>query len=269
LQRAARLDRERSRFLADLSHELRTPLNAIFGFAHLLESEADGPLDDESVEAVGVIRTSGHHLKCLVDDILDLSAMETGQLRLTRAVVDARAIGEEVMKEARAMVGNKPLTLQVEGADTCTAFADPRRLRQVLTNLVSNAIDATIEGSVRMVFGPGARNTVSIKVIDTGRGIASDALASIFEPYQQGKAPKQRGVGLGLAIARRLVLLHEGTIEVSSAPNQGTSFLIHLPDVSQADTLPRNSLVPWTDSAETSHHPSNPPAEPSKENVDD
>ncbi len=249
LTRAADLDRERSRFLADLSHELRTPLNAILGFAHLLESDAEDPLDEDSLESVSVIRTSGEHLRCLVDDILDLSAMESGQLHLTRAVVDVRTLSDDVLREASAIVGERSIELQAHGAEGILAWADPRRLRQVLTNLVSNAIDATVQGVISIsVSEDSATRHAIIVVRDSGRGIPPDSLGAIFEAYHQGGKPKPRGVGLGLAIARRLVLLHGGQIEVTSEVDEGTSFTIHLPDDSHAGSLPRDSLVPWSDS---------------------
>jgi signal transduction histidine kinase len=214
----------------------------------LLESEADGPLDDESHEAVSVIRTSGEHLRCLVDDILDLSAMETGQLRLARSVVDVYDLSEQVLREAAAVVGKRNIRLETRGDRGALAWADPRRLRQVLTNLVANALDATAEGHIRISISrsEGTRETI-IEVRDSGRGIPEENLDAIFEAYRQGSQPKARGVGLGLAIARRLVLLHEGSIDVVSDTGRGTTFTLRMPNETRAESLPRDSLVPWSD----------------------
>jgi signal transduction histidine kinase len=247
LQQAAQLDTERSQFLAGLSHELRTPLNAILGFTHLLESDEE-PLGPDAREALAMIRTSGEHLKSLIDDILDLSAMETGQLRLSRIAVDVHALAEEVMREMRATVKERSLALQVVGTRHAFAWADPRRARQVLTNLVSNALKATAQGYVRIDVGK-RDDFVVVKVEDTGRGMPPDVLATIFEPYRQAgdAAARRGGVGLGLAIARRLVLLHGGTIEARSEVGRGSSFSFSLPDETHATRVPRDSLVPWSD----------------------
>jgi signal transduction histidine kinase len=249
LRAAAQIDAERSQFLAGLSHELRTPLNAILGFTHLLESEDDGPLSDDAIEALAMIRTGGEHLKSLIDDILDLSAMETGQLRLVRSVVDVHALADEVAREAAATVQDRPLLLRVEGTRTAFAWADPRRLRQVLTNLVSNAIKATARGEIILTVVKD-RDMVQVSVRDSGRGIAQSELDGIFEPYRQAgdAAARRGGAGLGLAIARRLVLLHGGEIRAVSEVGRGSSFTVTFPDETHAKRVPRDSLVPWSDS---------------------
>jgi len=257
LDAAAQIDTERSQFLAGLSHELRTPLNAILGFAHLLESEDEGPLSDDAREALAMIRTSGEHLKLLIDDILDLSAMETGQLRLSRVAVDVHAQAEEVVRQARATVMDRPIVLIVDGFDGVYAWADPRRSRQVLTNLVSNSIKASATGEVRVSVGK-QDDMVVVRVMDSGRGIAPDVLQTLFEPYKQAgdAAARRGGAGLGLAIARRLVLLHGGRIEARSEPGRGSVFTFTLPDETHAVRVPRDSLVPWSDGSEPGGLPS-------------
>lgn len=252
VQQAAQLDNERSQFLAGLSHELRTPLNAILGFTHLLESEDDGPLSDEAKEALATISASGEHLKSLIADILDLSAMETGQVRLSRTVVDVYELAEQVVAEARGTIEDPDsVQLRLGGERHAYAWADARRLRQVLTNLVSNALKFTVTGQVRVAVGTGA-SQVTVAVSDSGEGIAQEALATIFEAYEQaGDArSRRRGAGLGLAIARRLVLLHGGTITVASELHRGSTFTITIPDESHTATLPRDSIVPAWDQAE-------------------
>lgn len=229
LAQATDMDRERSAFLAGLSHELRTPLNAILGFAHILESEVDGPLSDEARESLEIIRTSGEHLRQLIDDILELSALETGNLQLSRSPVDVHQVAEEVIREATATVANKPLTLEVEGPGGLYAFADKRRVRQILTNLVSNATKFTMRGSVT-VRVEGLGSFVVVTVRDTGPGIPREQTAAIFEEYRQlGDATARGGTGLGLAITKRLVLMHGGTIDVNSEMGRGSTFTVSLP----------------------------------------
>jgi len=245
LRQAAEGARERSAFLAGLSHELRTPLNAILGFTHVLESEVDGPLDDEARESLGVIKTSGEHLKTLIDDVLDLSALETGQLRLSRRPVDVRELAEEVVREARATVRDKPVGLAVTGQAGLFAHADARRVRQVLTNLITNAIKATAQGWVTVhIEARGA--FVALIVQDTGAGIPKEQRDAIFEAYRQaGDARSRRGgTGLGLSIAQRLVGMHGGTIDVESQLGQGSRFTVRLPRIDAVDPTTENTTRP-------------------------
>ncbi|HEU4538171.1 MAG TPA: HAMP domain-containing sensor histidine kinase, partial [Polyangiaceae bacterium] len=143
LARAEGLNRARARFFAALSHELRTPLNAILGFADVLLAEVEGPLTPSSREDMRVIRSSGEHLRTLIDDILDLSAMETGKLRLTRASVDVHAICGQVCREAAGLVAGRPVELRLAPGPAVHAWADPQRVRQIVANLVQNAIKFT------------------------------------------------------------------------------------------------------------------------------
>jgi signal transduction histidine kinase len=234
LRQAAEGARERSAFLAGLSHELRTPLNAILGFTHVLESEVDGPLDDEARESLNVIKTSGEHLKTLIDDVLDLSALETGQLRLSRRAVDVRELCEEVVREARATVRDKQVGLAVTGQAGLFAHADARRVRQILTNLIHNAIKATAQGwvTVHVEARPGF---VAMVVHDTGAGIPKEQRDAIFEAYRQGgdAGSRRGGAGLGLSIAQRLVGMHGGTIEVESQVGKGSTFTVCLPRIEE------------------------------------
>ena len=248
---AERTDRAKSQFLSHMSHELRTPLNAILGFTHLLESEDEGPLTFEAREALATIRTSGEHLKTLIDDILDLSAMETGQVRLTRTVVDLFALAEEVVRETRATVKRRPVTLAVAGDRAVFAWADPRRMRQVLTNLVTNAVKATAAGQIQVTVRKHDDRAL-VEIVDSGRGIAPEVLSTIFEPYKQAgdEVARRGGAGLGLAITRRLVLLHGGTIEAESEPGRGSTFRLRLPDETHSARVPRDSLVPFSEAVD-------------------
>lgn len=252
LAQATDMDKERSAFLAGLSHELRTPLNAILGFAHILESEVDGPLSDDARESLEVIRTSGEHLRQLIDDILELSALETGTLQLSRSAVNVHLVAEEVVREATATVANKPLTLEVEGKTGLYAFADKRRVRQILTNLVSNATKFTMRGSVTVRIDERGSFVVLI-VKDTGPGIPREQTAAIFEEYRQlGDARSRGGTGLGLAITKRLVLMHGGTIDVTSEMDRGSTFTVTLPRCDAAQ-IPDGALPP--DSRDSGSYP--------------
>ncbi|HMJ12856.1 MAG TPA: HAMP domain-containing sensor histidine kinase, partial [Polyangiaceae bacterium] len=222
-------DRDRSAFLAALSHELRTPLNAILGFTEVLLGEVDGPLSDEARENLEMVRSGGEHLRALIGDILDLSALESGELELSPRAVDVFAIAHEVAREARVTAQTKALSLTLSG-ETARAWADPRRVRQILTNVVGNAVKFTSEGSVN-IHVQKRHNFAVVVVADTGPGIAADDHAAIFEEYRQSGDLNVRrvGTGLGLAITRRLVGMHSGFIEVESQLGKGSRFTIVLP----------------------------------------
>jgi signal transduction histidine kinase len=230
LQRVASLDRDRSAFLGALSHELRTPLNAILGFADVLLSEVDGKLDSDAKENLEMVRASGSHLRGLIDDILELSAIESGQLRLSRAMVDLRAIAEDVIREASARVIGMPITMEVTGDSPALVFADERRVWQILSNLVGNATKFTGHGSVTVHIEVGERDAV-ISVIDTGTGIPQTEIEAIFDEYRQlgSSNMREKGAGLGLFIARKLVTMHGGTISVRSQLGRGSEFTLRLP----------------------------------------
>jgi signal transduction histidine kinase len=235
-------DRDRSAFLAALSHELRTPLNAILGFTDVLLSEVDGPLSDESRENLDVVRSSGQHLRELIDDVLELSALESGELELVRKEVDVLPIAEEVVREARVGTQGKALDIELDGKSTAV-WGDSRRIRQILGNVVGNAVKFTNKGSVRLSVEPEAGGWGVIRVTDTGPGIAPEDQAAIFEEYQQAGDDHARrvGTGLGLAITRRLVQMHGGTVELESSIGLGSCFSIWLPrnppDASSAEEL--------------------------------
>jgi signal transduction histidine kinase len=195
-----------------------------------LLTEVDGPLSADARQEVEQIRASGQHLLELINDILEFSALETGQLRLARARVDLTALASEVVREAAVTLAGKPVRVGVQGDATVFAHADPKRTRQILTNLVGNAIKFTVQGevNVRVVHD---RNHVLVAVSDTGPGISAAERAVIFEEYKQAKEERRhkRGTGLGLAIARRLVLMHGGTIQVESELGRGSTFKVFLP----------------------------------------
>lgn len=229
LSGALAYDRDRSDFLAALSHELRTPLNAILGFTDVLLSEVDGPLSADAQENLSVVRNSGQHLRALIDDILDLSALESGELRLNCKMIDVLSIGQEVVREARIGAEAKSLEISVVG-NRAMAFADGRRVRQIIGNIVGNAVKFTSKGSVTVRIDP-RDGGVAIAITDTGPGIAREDHEAIFQEYwQAGEVKRQRiGTGLGLAITRRLVQMHRGFIDLKSQLGKGSTFTIVLP----------------------------------------
>ena len=229
LSGALAYDRDRSDFLAALSHELRTPLNAILGFTDVLLSEVDGPLSADAEENLSVVRNSGQHLRALIDDILDLSALESGELRLNCKVIDVLSIGQEVVREARIAAEAKQLNVSVVG-NRAMAFADARRVRQIIGNIVGNAVKFTSKGGITLRIDP-RDGGVTIAVSDTGPGIAREDHEAIFQEYwQAGDVRRQRvGTGLGLAITRRLVQMHRGFIDLRSQLGVGSTFTIVLP----------------------------------------
>lgn len=222
-------DRDRSAFLAALSHELRTPLNAVLGFADVLLAEVDGPLSDDARENMTVLRGSADHLRELIDDILDLSALESGELKLEVGSVDVFALGAQVVREARVTVEDKNVTVSLSGGPA-VAWADARRVRQILVNLVGNAVKFTQQGSVDVHIDLRG-DYVVMEVADTGPGIAEDEQAAIFEEYRQTTSAlrARTGAGLGLAITRRLVRMHGGKIELTSEVGHGSTFTVSIP----------------------------------------
>jgi signal transduction histidine kinase/ligand-binding sensor domain-containing protein/ActR/RegA family two-component response regulator len=232
---AERATREKSLFLANMSHEIRTPLTGMTGMVSLLENSA---LDLSQREYLRYLRTTSENLTTLVNDLLDFERIEAGELRLTRAPFSIAESARYVEKLFAAAAREKGIELTVdvglEGAPSLVV-GDPNRFVQVLTNLVSNAIKYTSEGNVRVEVAAVPEEPVRryrIEVEDTGIGIDPDEREQIFEQFRQldnGYAKTARGVGLGLAIVRRVVDAMGGTIEVDSEPGRGSRFTVLLP----------------------------------------
>ncbi|MBA3848509.1 MAG: hypothetical protein C0502_00755 [Opitutus sp.] len=231
-------DRAKGEFLAVMSHELRTPLNGIIGFATLLQ---DTPLSGEQADCVDTIRKSGEALLTLTNELLDYSRLDAGRMQLDLQVCSPRLVVEEAVELLSARAAEKQLEMLVSiGADVpAHVMADPGRLRQVLVNLLGNAIKFTPAGEVEVEVagkppeGPaGARARLEFTVRDSGVGIAPDKQDRLFKPFSQIDTSSTRrhgGAGLGLAISRSLVHLMEGEIEVASAAGAGSVFRFHLP----------------------------------------
>ena len=239
---------ERSDLLRAVSHELRTPLNAIVGFADVLMAEIDGPLTDEQQKDLHAIRSAGRHLSGLFEDIIALTAAQTGELELALEEVALAPLVREVVGELRGQREADEVALVL--GDSLTDMAalrvrvDPRRIRQVLHNLGSNALRHTERGEVRFELEERPERVV-VAVHDTGDGIAPDAQARVFDPFDQappahgalgrervevGRArPKRDGAGIGLTISRRIAELHGGGLEVESALGEGSTFRLLIP----------------------------------------
>jgi signal transduction histidine kinase len=230
LDRTHAADAAKREFLAAVSHELRTPLNSILGHAQLLlESE----LSEAQAEDVRLILAGGRHLRELIEDILDLSMIESGELELRFAACDLGELVDELVDIHRAQIRGPALELVVERRGAIPPVTcDRKRIGQVLTNLLSNAIKFTEQGRVSVSLAHDARRgRISIAVADTGVGIASDELGTIFEEYRQVGARKRklRGTGLGLAIARRIAEAHGGSLDAESQIGMGSTFTLRLP----------------------------------------
>jgi signal transduction histidine kinase len=224
--------RHKSEFLANMSHELRTPLNAIIGFSQVLHDGLFGEVNAKQKEYLDDILTSGNHLLALINDVLDLSKVEAGQVQLELApfsIGDALERGVSMVRE-QATRNDVQVTLHANGGvDLVTG--DERRIRQVVFNLLSNAVKFTPPGGLVDVTATRANGEVRVSVADTGPGIAEDDLDRIFEEFQQTEAGARQteGTGLGLALARRFVEMHGGRIWCDSEPGTGSTFVFTLP----------------------------------------
>jgi signal transduction histidine kinase len=226
--------RAKSDFLAAMSHELRTPLNAIGGYAELMEMGVRGPVTDAQRRDLGRIRVSQEHLLGLIGSILDLSRIESGRLRYEIADIALDSVFADMEALTAPQAEAKGHQLHFEPTeDGLIVRADPEKLRQILLNLLSNAVRHTPEGStIRVEASARAKGTVRIAVIDTGKGIALDSQAAIFEPFVQldrSLTSATHGVGLGLAISRDLARGMGGELSVSSTPGAGATFMLDLP----------------------------------------
>jgi signal transduction histidine kinase len=219
-------------FLAMVSHEIRTPLNAVLGWARMLESKQLPP--ERAEHAIAAIGRSASALAHMIDDLLDTSRILKGAVQLARRPVDLAAVAQEALDAVRplAAIRNVPITFDaVAGSRTVSGDAD--RLRQVIWNLLANAIKFTPEGGRVNVFIESATDHIEVRVVDTGCGIGADFLPHVFELFRQAKdATTQRhtGLGLGLGIVRHLVELHGGTVHaISPGLGQGATFTVRLP----------------------------------------
>jgi signal transduction histidine kinase len=229
--------RAQSDLLANVSHELRTPLTAILGFSEILLGGLDGTLNPRQLEDMTTIQANGRRLLLLVDDLIDIAAIEAGRLDLRTRPVDSAGALAEAVDEIRPLAGQKGIALSLEvPARPIEIEADPRRFHEMALNLLSNAVKFTPTGGTIRVRSTDERAEdasdppmVTIEVIDTGIGIAADDHERIFEKFQRLSGPEAAGTGLGLAISRQLASLHGGSLTVDSTPGLGSRFILRLP----------------------------------------
>ncbi len=246
-EEAERTSKFKDQFLSTMSHELRTPLNAVLGFSELLADDHYGPLNDKQRRYVGHIHSGGQHLLKLINDILDLSKIEAGRLELSIEEVSLKASFAEVISALRPLAEKKSLKLVQEGAADVAVRADAMRLKQILMNLLGNAIKFTPEGGRIELVARAVDSKVRVEVRDTGPGIPVQEQKRIFESFyrlrQTGQAPE--GTGLGLTITQRLVELHGGELGLESQPGQGSCFYFSLPALAGFEKAPKTQeMVP-------------------------
>ncbi len=232
MEKAQTADRLKSTFLATMSHELRTPLNSIIGFTSVLNQELAGPLNDEQKKQLGMVQNSARHLLALINDVLDISKIEAGQIEIIRSPFDIHEAIETVMRSVLPMAQKKGLELTVSfGPAVGAVVSDRRRVGQILLNLLSNAVKFTERGQVELQAWLDA-GQLYVSVRDTGIGIKAEDLRHLFRPFQQldgGLARRHEGTGLGLSICANLARLLGGEVTVESAWGVGSTFTLRLP----------------------------------------
>jgi two-component system, sensor histidine kinase len=222
-------NRNKSEFLASMSHELRTPLNGILGASELLEQGLFGPLNDKQREYVHDISESGTHLLSLINDVLDLSRIEAGQVELQRETLDVSHLMESCAAVVRGLALAKSIDLEViPPPDALDLTADERRIKQVACNLLSNAVKFTAPGSKIRFEAQRDGDGVTFIVEDEGPGIPVEHQERIFEQFYRLSGDRE-GTGLGLPVAKQLVELHGGRIWLESEPGKGSRFLFDIP----------------------------------------
>jgi signal transduction histidine kinase/DNA-binding response OmpR family regulator len=240
-------DRHKSVFLANMSHELRTPLNAILGFSELLIDSSNGQYPAETrTRFLEQINASGKHLLGLINDILDLSKIEAGRMELRLQNAGIAEIVDDVVRTVEPLAAKKSIHIQVETDGAGEIEADAGKLKQMVLNLVSNAIKFTPELGAVTIKALRHRDHVEVSVSDTGIGIADEDRARLFEPFQQvdsGSDRRQQGTGLGLALTRRFARLHGGDVRLESQLGKGSVFIVSLPlQAHQEGTQERNAM---------------------------
>jgi len=226
-------NRHKSEFLANMSHELRTPLNAVIGFSEVLLEQMFGEVNPKQQEYLNDILSSGKHLLSLINDILDLSKIEAGRMELEAQPFDLPAALDNALTLIKERAARNSIGLVVHvDPGIGEILADERKVKQVLLNLLSNAVKFTPEGGKITMSATLNGGAVEVSVADTGIGIAAEDQQAIFEEFRQvgsDYARKREGTGLGLALARRLVELHGGTLTVASEPGKGSTFTFTIP----------------------------------------
>lgn len=240
-------DHHKSIFLAGLSHELRTPLNSIIGFAGILLQGLAGPLNDEQKTQLGMVKTSGHHLLSLITDLLDISKIEAGKAELSCEEFLFNDIVGETVQSVATMAHEKGLEIFTDVSPGLNMFSDKRRVKQIFLNLLSNAVKYTDKGHIKIRAGLAAEERLNFSILDTGIGIKNEEMKDLFEPFMQvgtKLTKKHEGTGLGLFLAKKLVILLHGEIQATSEYARSSEFTVVLPlrhrDPTHHETNPLN-----------------------------
>jgi len=224
-------DRIKSEFIGNVSYELRTPLNAIVGFTEILDNRYFGDLTERQAEYVECILQASTHLMALIDDILDLATIEAGYMSLDLQDVEIASLMEALAEVAAERAEQAGLKIEVDCPNEIgSLLADTVRLRQALFNLVSNAIQFTPAGGTILLSAERTDDEMLLSVSDTGIGIAPEDQERVFQRFERGDpSARESGTGLGLALVKSLIELHGGSVNLESAPGQGTKACCHLP----------------------------------------
>jgi signal transduction histidine kinase len=225
--------RHKSEFLANMSHELRTPLNAIIGFSQVLDERIFGELNEKQAEYINDIHESGAHLLSLINDILDLSKVEAGHMELDLRKFDVRVALDNALTLVKERCLRHGLTLDVDlDAGLGNIVADERKFKQILLNLLTNAIKFTPEGGTISISACAVEKVLQVTIRDTGIGISAEDQKLVFEEFRQAGTKDGQvaeGTGLGLTLTKKFVEMHGGEISVESEMGKGSSFRFSLP----------------------------------------
>ncbi|HVY91675.1 MAG TPA: PAS domain-containing sensor histidine kinase [Bryobacteraceae bacterium] len=231
-QESEQANRLKTEFLSNMSHELRSPLHTIIGFAELLAEQTAGPLNDTQQRFVSHVHRDSLHLLDLINDLLDLSKIEAGRVELQRQPLSIAWVLEDAVASVRPRAEAKSLLIRAEHPPSISIFADRLRIKQILHNLLTNAVKFTPKGGQITISSVGRETLAEISVTDTGIGIPDDQHQAVFDKFFQVQATakgEQQGTGLGLAITKRLVEQHGGTIWLRSEPGKGSCFTFSIP----------------------------------------
>jgi two-component system cell cycle sensor histidine kinase PleC len=245
MTRAEAANQAKSEFLANMSHELRTPLNAISGFSEIMAAELFGPIGDKYKGYAGDILKSGQHLLSLINDILDMAKIEAGKMTLHYEPVSLRTVCEDAVRLMRGKAEEADLKLSIQPGETPDIEADQRGVKQIMLNLISNAVKFTPAGgtvtlSLTPCKGPAGEDRVRIACADTGIGIAPKDLTRLARPFEQVEGQHSKttqGTGLGLALTKALIEMHGGQLSIESEPGVGTVVSFDLPTQRPGQTI--------------------------------
>jgi PAS domain S-box-containing protein len=225
------LDHLKSVFLAGMSHELRTPLNSIIGFTSVILQGMSGPINDEQKTQLTIVKNNAGHLLDLINDLIDMAKIEAGKVDLSHEEFDFKDSAKEVIDSFSPAAAARDITFIVEIPDEIRIVSDRKRVKQILHNLISNAIKFTDKGSIG-ILARTVDSNLECSVTDTGKGIAVDEIYRLFQPFQQNDQSllkKYPGAGLGLYLCKKLLDALEGKISVKSSEGQGSTFTFTLP----------------------------------------